>query len=117
MASQTETLVHPPKTQKLSIPGIPRNVRTEVAYYTEPADGKPLAPIQIKDSKSRSNRQRDFTPVTVYDVRGSGVDHTLDTSGIQFVKHKTAVQVQDFFDEEKVKEKYYPELSELLYKL
>jgi hypothetical protein len=124
MASQTETLVQLPdvftadtkvKTSKVSIPAVPRNVRTELSYYTEPEDGEPLAPIEILDSKSRAHIKRDFQPATIYDVRGSGIEHTLDKSGIQYVNHKTAMQ--DFFEDEKIKETYYPEISDLLHKM
>jgi len=52
--------------------------------------------------------------VTIHDVRGSGVEHTLDKTGIQFVKHESGLKVEDFDDEEKIKGAYYAETEELL---
>ena len=123
MASQTETLAAPPSdfisdtviSTPASIPTIPRNVYTELSYYTPPEDGGPQLPIYIKDEKSRATSKRNFQPVTVYDVRGSGIQHTLDKTGIQFVNHKS--MIKGFDDDETIKKFYYSEIADLLYKV
>lgn len=116
MASTTETLVLAPSGQDndvvISAPATtPRNVRTEIAYYGEP--GSP-APVYITDEKTRLKNVNKFHPATVYDVRGSGVEHTLDVSGIQFVKHESKLSVHEFDDNERIKVAYYAEVEEVL---
>jgi hypothetical protein len=126
MASQTETLVSSPSDLKtdsqshaavISGPAsVPRNVRTEISYYAPPEDGGPQLPVYIKDENTRVTKQRNnFQPVTVYDVRGSGVEHTLDKTGIQYINHK--ITTKDFDDDAMIKESYYPEIVDLLYKV
>jgi hypothetical protein len=126
MASQTVTLVlSPPEhhsdaqnhTAVISAPAsVPRNVRTEISYHTPPEDGGPQMPIYIKDETTRVTKKRNnFQPVTVYDVRGSGIEHTLDKTGIQFINHK--IMTKDFDDDAKIKEAYYPEIADLLYRV
>jgi hypothetical protein len=116
MASITETLVLAPSGQDnnvvISAPATtPRNVPTEIAYYSEPG---PRAPVYITNNKSRVKNINKFQPATVYDVRGSGVEHTLDVSGIQFVKQESKLSVQEFDDDEKIKTAYYAEIEEVL---
>ncbi|KAH8760930.1 hypothetical protein BGZ57DRAFT_829781 [Hyaloscypha finlandica] len=112
----TETLVLAPSGQDndvvISAPATtPRNVRTEIAYYGEP--GSP-APLYITDEKTRLKNVNKFHPATVYDVRGSGVEHTLDVSGIQFVKHESKLSVHEFDDNERIKAAYYAEVEGVL---
>jgi hypothetical protein len=123
MATQTETLAVPASqpfsiSQKnaaevLGMGGmtVPRNVRTELSYYTNPL---PSAPVYIKDEKSRSKQKQVFQPATIYDVRLSGAYHTLDVSGIQFVNHESQLTVDDFDDDERIKGAYYKEIEEVL---
>jgi hypothetical protein len=116
MASMAETLVLVPSGQNngvvISAPATtPRNVPTEIAYYSEPG---PRAPVYITNNKSRVKNINKFQPATVYDVRGSGVEHTLDVSGIQFVKQESKLSVQEFDDDEKIKAAYYVEIEKLL---
>ena len=121
MASTTVTeTAHVVQSEKLSVAGpkriaaVPRNVDTELSYYTPPPDGSPPSPIYLKDTSTRANGPQIFQPVTIHDVRGSGVEHTLDKTGIQFVKHESGLKVEDFDDEEKIKGAYYAETEELL---
>jgi hypothetical protein len=116
MASMAETLVLVPSGQNngvvISAPAtVPRNVPTEIAYYSEPG---PRPPVYITNEKTRVKNINKFQPATVYDVRGSGVEHTLDVSGIQFVKQESKLSVQEFDDDEKIKAAYYVEIEELL---
>jgi hypothetical protein len=119
MASQTETLVDPLSNlifdNVISTPAsIPRNVKTELSYYTPPEDGGPQLPIYIKD-ETRIDNKHNFQPATVYDVRGSGFEHALDKTGIQFVNHKSVMT--EFDDDVAVKDSYYSEIASLLYKV
>jgi hypothetical protein len=116
MASMTETLVVAPSSQDNAVaisapPTTPRNVRTEITYYSEP--GQP-APLYITNETTRVKSANTFQPATVYDVRGSGVEHTLDVSGIQFVKQESKLSVQEFDDDERIKTAYYAEIEEVL---
>jgi len=124
MASTTVTeTAHVVRSEILSAAGpkessaVPRNVHTELSYYTPPPDGGPPLPIYITDTSTRAKGERIFQPAIVYDVRGSGVEHTLDKTGFQFVKHESGLKVEDFDDEEKVKVAYYAETEELLKRL
>lgn len=117
MASQTETLILTSEDSVaiISTPAsVPRNVHTELSYYTPPADGSPQLPIYITDGKTRVKTVQVFHPVTIHDVRGSGEEHTLDLSGIQFVEHRSALQGEDFDDEERIKGGYYGEIEDIL---
>lgn len=114
MATQTETelagaIIIPAEA---SAPKVPRNVDTELAYYSE-ENGEVLAVVDIM--KDTNLGKRNWQPVTIYDVRGSPIAPTLDTTGFQYVKHQTSLT--DFTNEEVVKEKYYSEVSELLLKM
>jgi hypothetical protein len=95
---------------------IPRNVQTEISYYNQPEDGGPQLPIYMQDEKTRVTKSRDkFHPVTVYDVRGSRVEHTLDNSGIQYMNQQ--ITTKEFDDDAVIRESYYPEIANLLYKM
>jgi hypothetical protein len=126
MASQTDILMFPQSDLMLdsknivtvvSAPAsIPRNVQTEISYYAPPEDGGPQLPIYMQDEKTRVTKSRDkFHPVTVYDVRGSGVEHTLDNSGIQYMNQQ--ITTKDFDDDAVIRESYYTEIANLLYKM
>ncbi|PMD34577.1 hypothetical protein L207DRAFT_638117 [Hyaloscypha variabilis F] len=121
MASTTLTeTTQVSQSEILSVAGIqdtaatPRNVNTELSYYTPPPNGGPQPPVYLKDASSRAKTKPHFQPVMVFDVRGSGVEHTLDKTGIQYTNHKSGLSVDDFDDEEKVKAAYYQEVEELL---
>jgi hypothetical protein len=108
MTSQTESLVAPSSS-------LVSDAVVSISYYTPPADGAPQLPIYIKDEKSRVTSKNNFQPVTVYDVRGSGVEHVLDKTGIQFVNYKS--MMKDFDDDATIKESYYPEIADMLYRV
>ena len=115
MATQTETQLDEATIKvpaQASAPTVPRNVKTELAYYSEDnGDG----PAVVEIMKDTNMRKRNWQPATIYDVRGSSVTPTLDTTGFQYVKHQTSLE--DFTNEDVVKDKYYPEVSELLLKM
>lgn len=92
---------------------VPRNVSAEFGYYAMPKDGGPVPPVNVV--KDKKLNKRNWQPATVYDVRGSAVTHTLDTTGIQYVKHKSALR--DFSDNDMVKDTYYSEIIDLLTKM
>jgi hypothetical protein len=79
-----------------------RNVSTEFSYYKEPEDGGHARPVNIK--KDKKLNKRNWQPGTVYDVRGSPVTHALDTTGIQYFNHESAVK--DFSDNAIIKDTY-----------
>ena len=49
--------------------------------------------------------------VRIYDIRDEARNYSLDREGFRLVSHPT--KVRDFFDEEEVRNVYYPELVEL----
>jgi len=50
--------------------------------------------------------------VTVHDISGEIDEYSLDDHGFQYVNHES--KDKDFFDEEKIKSEYYPEIEQLL---
>jgi len=124
MATQTETQVLPSNldgqkevviNSPAQVPStaVPRNVNTDFGYYSENEDGGLIPLVDI--SKHTKFNKRNWQPVTVYDVRGSSATHTLETTGIQYIKHKSAVK--DFSDDAVVKDTYYNEITDLLRKM
>jgi len=111
-ASQHNATVIPARSSSTTVP---RDVRTEISYCTEPEGGASQLPIYINNKDSRVSTKHNFQPATVYDVRGSGVEHTLDKTGIQFLDHKS--MVKDFSDDVTIKNTYYSEIADLLYKV
>jgi len=92
----------------------PRNVTTTLHYFKDNEDGSPPAPSYAGKPETFS---RPTLPqqVTVYDIRGSEDQHTLDTKGFQVVKHDS--KEKDFLSDEQIKSIYYPETEELLRKV
>jgi len=71
-------------------------------YYTyAPPDGAPMR-------NTRGDRRR----LTVADARGLEVSPTLEREGFALARHRTAVE--DLWDPEAVRSRYYPEMEELV---
>ncbi|KAK4498608.1 hypothetical protein PRZ48_011267 [Zasmidium cellare] len=61
--------------------------------------------------------QHEVHPVTVTDVRAcKDQEFTPDSNGFQYFNEPTALAKDDFFDTDVVKERYWPEVAELLKK-
>lgn len=88
----------------------PRNVSTTMFYHKPNEDGSPPEPAYI--GKPEPVRLKEEVPVTVYDIRGRESDYSLDKTGFQIVKHKTAVM--DWTDDQHIKDVYYPECEKIL---
>ncbi|ETI27037.1 hypothetical protein G647_10136 [Cladophialophora carrionii CBS 160.54] len=57
-------------------------------------------------------RKHDEQPAQITDVRGREKEFTLDKQGFAFVQHES--KEKDFADDEGIKDRLYPEVSELL---
>lgn len=52
-------------------------------------------------------------PTTITNVNGREAEFSLDCQGFQYVRHKTALE--NFDDFEQVKREHYPEMEKLLW--
>lgn len=65
------------------------------------------------DSKPQTYERPHATlTAIVHDISGDEGKYTLDSHGFQYVRHESVEK--EFEDEEKIKEKYYPEIEQLL---
>lgn len=62
----------------------------------------------------RSNTVHETHRVPVYDVRGIASDVSLDSEGFELLRHSSTVR--DFYDDEEVRQVYYPEAERLIAK-
>ncbi|KAL1950711.1 hypothetical protein VTO73DRAFT_5835 [Trametes versicolor] len=95
----------------------PRDIPTTLNYYV-PLDGSTEAPysyVEPPADKPRTNVGGEPYPVTIRDARTAQEELTLDKNGFQFVKWPSVES--EFKDDERIKEKYYPEVEELLKKV
>lgn len=95
----------------------PRDIPTTLNYYV-PLDGSTEAPysyVEPPADKPRTNVGGEPYPVTIRDARTAQEELTLDKNGFQFVKWPSVES--EFRDDERIKEKYYPEVEELLKKV
>ncbi|KAI0359276.1 hypothetical protein OH77DRAFT_1434553 [Trametes cingulata] len=97
----------------------PHDVPTTFNYYLA-TDGGAEAPYQYAlldppAGKPASNIGEDEHQVVVHDARGRESEFTLDTTGFQFVTWPT--KVNDFYNDERIRAEYYPEVEELLKKV
>ncbi|KAG8927504.1 hypothetical protein FRC02_008091 [Tulasnella sp. 418] len=120
----------------------PDTVRTTLNYFVPPQDGsKPYTDIngplpvpgQDSDPKHR-NWKAVSVDLDIHNLRGHikipsvdelaqkidnnpGLDEvSLDTSGFQFLHHKSTLSANDFNDEDKIQQDYYDETIELVKK-
>jgi hypothetical protein len=90
-------------------------VTATINYSTRPADGsKSFTDLTRADAAGKYIRNWTEKPVQVEieDLRGKEDSVTLDTAGFQFGTHKSAVE--GFYDEEEIKNVYYPESVALI---
>jgi hypothetical protein len=91
-------------------------ITTTINYSTRPADGSgPFTDLTKTDpatGKFVRNWTERPTQIEVEDLRGKENSATLDTTGFQFGTHKSAVE--GFYDEQEIKDVYYPESVELI---
>ena len=89
----------------------PQDVHTTLNYYKDPGDGSEPAPIYVGKPETYE-RPSETVDVTVRDIRGQEPNFTLDKTGFQIHKHKSAEK--DFNDDDHIKAVYYPETEQLL---
>ena len=87
------------------------HVTTSLNYYKAPSDGSPPAPTYV-GKPDTFVRPAEPLEVTVYDVRGEEDKYDLDSHGFRFVKHESVEK--DFLDDALIKERYYPEVEQLI---
>ncbi|KAI0647771.1 hypothetical protein C8Q79DRAFT_905871 [Trametes meyenii] len=94
----------------------PHDVPTTLNYYA-PTDEE--APYQYVEKppvgKPSTNIGTDPHPVLVHDARGHEKDFSLDQNGFQYVQWPSVES--EFDNDERIKEKYYPEVEEILKKV
>lgn len=94
----------------------PRDVPTTLNYYKPVGTEEPYQYVlDPPEGKPANNLGLDPHPVTVHDARGREAEFGLDKSGFQFVTWPSVEK--DFADDEAIKEKYYPEIEEILRKV
>jgi len=91
------------------------SVNTQLSFLSSTLKEKPY--IHTQDFKD-TNITSEEHDVTITDLRSLSESelagfHT-DTSGFQWVKNESSLKGADFFDEEKVKTLYYPEVDQFL---
>ncbi|HEY3146680.1 MAG TPA: CmcJ/NvfI family oxidoreductase [Dongiaceae bacterium] len=59
-----------------------------------------------------TNTEREMHRVAIHDLRPIATHLSLDTNGIALIQHSSAVR--DFYDEEKIRRVYYPEVVAVL---
>jgi hypothetical protein len=97
----------------------PRSVQTTLSYHTPPKDGSrayfSTHKIDPATGKLETNYDPNHVNVQVEDLRGSEDSASLDTTGFQFGVAKS--KVQDFRNEQEIRDVYYPESIELIKKV
>jgi hypothetical protein len=90
-------------------------IETEVNYLA-PLSGRPRTyTFEPPAGIAKSNIVTEPHPVTVHDVRPDAGSFTLDGQGFALVSHKSAVE--DFGDDEEIRDTYYAEAERLLKEL
>lgn len=96
---------------------IPRGpVTVKLNYFNPPADG--TKPYNHVDIPPQGLPQRNFDDVAVetqiHDIRGSESEYTLNKDAFKVILDAPDSAEIDFFDDESIKAKYYPEVAKLL---
>jgi len=99
----------------------PRNfVRGTLNYFTPPKDGSaPWSNIHANAEtglKERNYEEKAYE-VDIENVRGNEDQYTLDATGFEFHRVPTKLTADDFSNDEKVKQEYYEEQSEIIRKI
>ncbi|KAL1950715.1 hypothetical protein VTO73DRAFT_5839 [Trametes versicolor] len=94
----------------------PHDIPTTLNYYAPVGDEAPYQYVQEPPAgKPSTNIGTDPQPVLVHDARGHESEFSLDQNGFQYVQWPSVES--EFNDEERIKEKYYPEVEEILKKV
>ena len=88
-----------------------RDVLTNFNYYKDPGDGSSPSPSYVGKPETYE-QPTEAKPKVVHDIRGEEDRYSLDSTGFQVFKH--ASTEKDFKDDEQIKEKYYPEIEQIL---
>jgi len=95
-------------------------VTAELRYFTPPADGsKPWTNIDADETTGERKRnfiQKDIA-MQIENIRGKEDQYSLDKSGFQAFKAPSKIQDDDYSNEDKVVNEYYPEQIALLKEL
>ncbi|KAI0632412.1 hypothetical protein C8Q77DRAFT_1218795 [Trametes polyzona] len=94
----------------------PHDVPTTLNYYAPVGDEAPFQYVtDPPEGRPQTNIGTDPQPVLVHDARGRESEFSLDKNGFQYVNWPSVES--EFDDEERIKEKYYPEVEEILKKV
>ncbi|KAK4944168.1 hypothetical protein LTR66_014526 [Elasticomyces elasticus] len=97
---------------------VPRGpLKTKINFFTDPADGaKPWNYVEIPtDGSPQRNYSHEEREVEILDIRGREQDFYLDKDAFQVFKVQDSAE-EEFVDDESIKQKYYPEVVDLLLK-
>jgi len=94
-------------------------VPTNLNYFQPPGDGSAPWITALRDpSEGRfKNWEPKSYPVNIENVRGKEAEYTLDKTGFEFHKSPTSLKTDEFEDDDKIKEAYYPEVIETIKRL
>nr|VWO97140.1 Uncharacterized protein [Ganoderma boninense] len=92
----------------------PRDVATTHNYYKALDNDPPRRYVRVEppEGKPDTNVGLDPRPALVHDVRGREADFSLDKNGFQYLRWPSVEK--DFADDEVIKDKYYPEVEQIL---
>ncbi|KAI0373732.1 hypothetical protein BV20DRAFT_962307 [Pilatotrama ljubarskyi] len=96
----------------------PHDVRTTLNYYAPIGEEPPYQYVEEPpEGKLLTNVGTAPYPALVHDARGREDEFSLDTNGFQYVEWPSVERDSAFEDEERIKEKYYPEVEKILKKV
>ncbi|CAK7206507.1 hypothetical protein SEUCBS139899_009303 [Sporothrix eucalyptigena] len=90
-------------------------LRVKLAYYLPPE--VPRAPSIYDLELINGSRDQDIVEVAMHDVRGHESEFKIDTHGFQYLKVNSAMAKEDFDYDERIEEKYFPEVEEWIRRL
>lgn len=88
-------------------------VQTTLNYYLAPKDGG--VDSYLTGSAASYRRKFEEHPAEIHDMRGREGEFTLDRQGFQLHQHK--IDLGLFSNDEKIKQRVYPEIEDLLKKV
>ena len=112
MASiQTSTITEPlQRNLNLSSHG-GKDVYAEFGYYLPPSGGR-SEPSTNDLELIQGTKDQDTRRLLVLDIRGRGNEFDLDKNGFRYVNLHS--EIENWHDDDHIKEVYYPELEEML---
>lgn len=100
---------------ELRVPQVAENKRGDVLttfnYFKDSGDGSLPHPTYVGKPET-FEQPIEVKQKLVHDIRGEEDEYSLDTTGFQVIKH--ASKEKDFQDDDQIKEKYYPEVEQIL---